>query len=92
VSSLYGNEKQCRQRFRHRYQLTRQGRDTLAMGGMIFSGACEDYNDIEQILELPNRSFFVATQGHPEFTSRPLNPDPMFLGLTKAILERKYNG
>jgi CTP synthase len=39
-----------------------------------------------EYIEIPNHKFFVETQGHPEFTSRPLNPNPFFLGFVKACL------
>jgi len=56
---------------------------------MVFSGKAPDY-PIMQILELPQNvhPYFIATQSHPEFHSRPLRPQPMFLGLVKAALAR----
>jgi CTP synthase len=59
---------------------------------MIFSGKAPDY-PIMQILELPRHvhPYFVGTQAHPEFQSRPLRPQPMFRGLVKAGLEHARN-
>ena len=57
---------------------------------MIFSGRAPDF-PIMQVLELPASAhpYFVATQAHPELTSRPLRPDPFFLGLVRAAIERR---
>ena len=43
-----------------------------------------------EILELPDKHYFIATQFHPEFKSRPMNPAPVFKGLVKAAKERRY--
>jgi CTP synthase len=59
--------------------------------GMIFSGKHPQY-DIMQIMEMPGKLFFVGSQFHPEFTSRPLSPNPLYLGLMKAVLDRKNRG
>lgn len=85
LAFLYGSK--CRQRFRHRYQFSLSSSDILEKGGMIFPGMSEEFDCTKQMLELPGHIFFVATQGHPEFTSRPLNPDPMFHGLIEATLK-----
>lgn len=85
VSSLYQGRPVCRQRFRHRYELIPQYTQILEDNGMVFSGVGHGDNTIKQILELPDHPFYLATQGHPEFTSRPLSPDPIFLGFMKAI-------
>jgi len=57
---------------------------------MVFSGRHGEHQ-IMQILELPRRvhPYFIAAQFHPELTSRPLRPQPMFKGLVKAAIERK---
>lgn len=57
---------------------------------MIFSGRSQE-GEIMQILELPQsmHPFFLATQAHPELTSRPLSPQPMFVGLVRAALRRR---
>jgi CTP synthase len=54
---------------------------------MIISGIYEKRNLVE-FIEIPKNKYFVATQAHAEFTSRPLNPNPLFLGLVKACLEK----
>lgn len=84
LASLYVGAKTCRQRFRHRYELTPKYVDALEEHGMIFTGISRDNDCTRQIFELPGHPFYMATQGHPEFTSRPLNPEPMFRGFIKA--------
>ena len=61
---------------------------TLEQHGLIFSGK-HPTQPIMQILELPQEThpYFIGTQAHPELTSRPLRPSPMFMGLVKAALE-----
>jgi len=86
ASALYGGDR-VRLRFRHRYEVNPQFVEVLERHGLVFSG--RNPNDpIMQILELPKsrHPFFMATQAHPELTSRPLNPDPMFIGLVGAAL------
>ncbi|HLC79490.1 MAG TPA: CTP synthase [archaeon] len=85
--SLYGKEK-VRERFRHRFNVNTKFIDTLEKNGMVFSGMAPQKR-IMQILEIPNHPFFVGTQYHAEFTSRPLRPNPIYLGFVKAIVENK---
>ena len=91
VSELYGGAETVRLRFRHRYEVNPEFVERLQLGGLVFSGRCLD-QPIMQVLELPpqRHPFFVATQAHPELTSRPLQPDGMFVGLVRAAL--KYSG
>lgn len=79
---LYGKNEAI-ERFRHRYEVNPEYVDVLEKNGFVFSGSTPD-GKIKQIGELPNHKFFVATQAHAEFTSRPLNPSPLFLGFVKA--------
>ncbi|MBS3071843.1 CTP synthase (glutamine hydrolyzing) [Candidatus Pacearchaeota archaeon] len=76
------NSNLIRRRFRHRYECNPDYIEKLERSGMLFSGS--DGGNIMQILELPQHKFFMATQFHPEFTSRPLNPDPLFLEFVKS--------
>ncbi len=85
-AALYGNEPFARLRFRHRYEVHPRYIKTLTDNGMIFSGKAPG-EDIMQILELSDHPFFMGTQAHPEFTSRPLRPDPLFCGFAKAAIE-----
>ena len=82
-----------RLRFRHRYEVDPRYVDRLEAAGLRFSGRHPD-QPIMQVLELPQSGehahpFFVGTQAHPEMTSRPLDPSPMFVGLVKAALARR---
>ena len=76
-----------RERFRHRYEVEPKYIEQLTTAGMIFSGK-HPKHDIMQFLELPTSAhpYFVAGQFHPELTSRPLRPQPMFMGLIAAAI------
>ncbi len=89
AARLFNGAPEVRMRFRHRYEVDPQYIERLEAGGMVFSGKAPDY-PIMQILELPTsvHPYFIATQAHPEFQSRPLRPQPLFLGLVKAALAR----
>ncbi|MBU0718837.1 MAG: CTP synthase, partial [Planctomycetes bacterium] len=89
VAKLFGGAKQVRLRFRHRYEVDPQFIETMEQHGLVFSGRSPDY-PIMQVIELPRKvhPFFVATQAHPELTSRPLQPQPMFVGLVRAAMQR----
>ena len=88
VARLYDNAQQVRLRFRHRYEVDPKFIDLLQQHGMIFSGK-HPTQPIMQMLELPEsvHPFFVGTQAHPEMTSRPLRPQPLFVGLVRAALK-----
>ena len=87
AARLYDNAAKVRLRFRHRYEVDPRYIATLEKFGMIFSGKAPNY-PIMQILELPTsmHPFFLGTQAHPELTSRPLRPSPMFMGLVQAAM------
>ncbi len=87
IAELCGGAERIRLRFRHRYEVDPQFIATLEGAGLIFSGRSPDH-PIMQVLELPRdrHPFFLATQAHPELTSRPLRPQPMFIGLVRAAL------
>lgn len=84
---LYGR-KQITERHRHRYEVNNAYRENLEKGGMILSGVSPD-NRIVEMIELKEHPFFIATQAHPEFKSRPNYPHPLFAGLVKAVMEEK---
>ncbi len=79
---LYGSEN-VRERFRHRYNVNTKYIDQLEKSGLVFSGQANEKR-IMQILELPNHKFFLGTQFHPELTSKPLEPNPLFRGFVEA--------
>jgi CTP synthase len=85
---LFNKQNDVRLRFRHRYEVDPKYVPTLEEHGMIFSGKAPGY-PIMQILELPTEMhpFFIGTQAHPELTSRPLRPQPLFMGLVQAAME-----
>ena len=73
------------ERHRHRYEVNNEYRDTLTEAGMILSGLSPDGRIVEMI-ELKDHPYFLATQAHPEFKSRPDAPHPLFRGLVEAAL------
>jgi len=79
------------ERHRHRYEVNIKYKNELEKeGGLLFSGVSPDENLME-IAERSEHRFFIATQFHPEFLSRPFNPHPLFLGFLKASLEVDKN-
>ncbi len=80
-----------RRRFRHRYEVDPRYIDTLTSRGMVFSGR-HPQQPIMQILELPvaQHPYFVGSQFHPELTSRPMRPSPMFMGLMAAAIRHAH--
>ena len=80
---LYDKKEKIRERFRHRYEVDPKYIEKLEEKGLIFSGKAPG-QPIMQILELKEHPYFVGVQYHPCFTSRPLNPNPLFMGLVKA--------
>jgi CTP synthase len=84
---LYGQVPTVRLRFRHRYEVEPRYIQPLENGGMVFSGRAPN-QPIMQILELPadQHPCFFATQAHAELTSRPLEPDPLFVELVRAAM------
>jgi CTP synthase len=93
AAKLFNDAATTRLRFRHRYEVDPKFINTLEEHGLIFSGK-HPTQPIMQILELPEEvhPFFVGTQAHPELTSRPLRPQPMFMGLVKAAMEHAATG
>lgn len=86
VARLYGTDV-IEERHRHRYEVNNKYRDELEKAGLIFSGLSPDSHLVE-FVELPesDHPFYVGTQAHPEFKSRPTRPHPLFAGLIGAAL------
>lgn len=83
-------EKTIHERHRHRYEVNNYYREELAKHGMILSGISPDGRIVEMIeLKREDHPWFVATQAHPEFKSRPNRPHPLFAGFIKASIENK---
>ncbi len=89
--SLY-NSVRARERFRHRWECNPKYIKNFEEKGIIFSGKAPG-REIMQILELPKEKhpYFMATQAHPEFLSRPLQPNPLYMGFVKACMEKKFS-
>ncbi|MGD0945845.1 MAG: CTP synthase [Candidatus Binatia bacterium] len=86
---VYGKRK-ISERHRHRYEVNNAYRDILSKHGLIFSGLSPDEQLVEMI-ELADHPWFLASQFHPEFKSRPLECHPMFKGFIKAALQHKLD-
>jgi len=85
---LFGQADSVRMRFRHRYEVDPRYIEQLEESGLIFSGKAPN-QPIMQILELPGHPYFFGTQAHPCLTSRPLRPQPMFVGLVAAAMQNE---
>jgi len=84
---LYGSTR-IDERHRHRYEVNNDFREKLQEHGMVISGVSPDYRLVEMV-EIPTHPFFIATQAHPEFKSRPNRPHPLFTGLVAAAVKRR---
>jgi CTP synthase len=89
VRRLY-SEELVYERHRHRWEVNNRYRKDLENAGMRLSGLSPDDNLVEYI-ELVDHPFFVATQAHPEFRSRPDVPHPLFAGLIEAAGRKRAN-
>jgi CTP synthase len=74
------------ERHRHRYEVNNAYRGQLEAAGMVFSGTSPQ-GDLVELIELPDHPYFLATQAHPEFKSRPNRAHPLFRGLIAAALD-----
>jgi CTP synthase len=82
AAEVYGSEL-VHERHRHRYEVNNAYREALTEAGMVFSGTSPDGRLVE-IAELKDHPFFIGSQFHPEFKSRPLRPHPLFFGFVSA--------
>jgi len=85
--AAYG-EKQIFERHRHRYEFNNEFRQALGERGLLFAGLSPD-NRLVEIIEIPDHPFFVATQFHPEFKSRPLTGHPLFNAFVAAAINKR---
>ena len=88
ASKIYDNEI-VYERHRHRYEVNNKYRKQLEEKGLIFSGLSPD-EDLVEMIELKDHPFFVASQFHPEFKSRPWDPAPMFNSFIEASKNLDY--
>ncbi|HZO97238.1 MAG TPA: CTP synthase [Gaiellaceae bacterium] len=84
---LYGGEPVIAERHRHRYEVNNAYRQQLVDAGLVVSGTFQEGRLVE-IVELPDHPWFVASQFHPEFKSRPTRPAPLFREFVRAARER----
>src|SRR4029078_188034 len=82
---IYG-EAVIYERHRHRYEVNNHLRKRLEHAGLVFSGTSPDDRLVE-VIELRTHPFFVASQYHPEFKSRPLRPQPLFRDFVGAAAQ-----
>jgi CTP synthase len=82
---LYGRDMVL-ERHRHRYEVNPRYHRQLTKAGLKISGMSPD-GKLAEMVELPDHPYFIASQFHPEFKSRPIKAHPLFRGLVKAALE-----
>ena len=85
--NAYKTEK-ISERHRHRYELDNKYRDILKKNGMVMAGINQERGLVE-IVEIKKHPFFVGTQFHPEFKSRPLHPHPLFKSFIETALKNR---
>jgi len=85
VWELYGKKELIVERHRHRFEVNPAFIKILEEKGLVFSGVSPD-RKLMEFIEIPEHKFFIATQSHPEFTSKPLNPNPLFEGFVKSMI------
>jgi CTP synthase len=88
VAEVYGSTE-IQERHRHRYEVNNKYREQLSATGLVFSGLSPDGNLVE-FVELPKsvHPYYVGTQAHPEFLSRPTAAHPLFSGLIAAAIKK----
>jgi CTP synthase len=87
AAEVYGATS-INERHRHRYEVNQAYRDAILTGGLVISGTSPDGLLVE-FVEATDHPYFIATQAHPEFKSRPSRPHPLFVGLVKAAKAQK---
>ena len=90
VAARAYKEKEISERHRHRYEVNPEYIETIAAAGLVFSGTSPD-GTLMEIAELPTdvHPFFLGTQFHPELTSRPLTPHPLFMEFIRATTRKR---
>ena len=86
AAGLYGNVPLVYERHRHRFEVSNDYREQFEQAGVVFSGRLPD-DRIVEMMELPSHMWFMGSQFHPEFRSRPNRPHPLFQGLIAAAKE-----
>lgn len=85
AAALYGDTPLISERHRHRFEVNNVYRERLEKAGMVFCGKSPDEHIVE-MMELPDHPWFMGSQFHPEFKSRPNRPHPLFKGLVGAAV------
>ncbi|NWJ95439.1 MAG: CTP synthase [Chloroflexi bacterium] len=83
TAEAYGNQEEIQERHRHRFEFNNFYRERLERAGLTFSGLSPDGRLVE-VIELSNHPWFIGTQFHPEFKSRPNRPHPLFREFIRA--------
>jgi CTP synthase len=87
VAKTYG-KLDIIERHRHRYEVNQKFLEQINIGGLKVSGLSPNGKLVE-FIEAPGNDYFIATQAHPEFRSRPFRPHPLFVGIIKASVSKK---
>jgi len=87
IRQLYGNAEQVNERHRHRYEVNPAMVAELQKHGLRFVGKDVETGQRMEIVELKDHPYYVGTQYHPEYLTRPLRPSPPFLGFVKAAVD-----
>jgi CTP synthase len=85
TAAAYDNAEVIQRRHRHRYEFNTKFREDFEKAGMVFSGVSPD-NRLMEIVELPDKKFFVAAQYHPELSSRPNRPEGLYTAFVTAAV------
>ena len=88
TAAAYDNQDVIQERHRHRYEFNNEYRDAFEAHGLVFSGTSPD-NRLVEVIEIPENKFFVASQYHPEFLSRPQRPEGLYAAFVKAAFENQ---
>ena len=86
AAQAYNNQEVIQRRHRHRYEFNTKFRDQFEEAGFVFSGVSPD-NRLMEVVELPEKKFFVAAQYHPELQSRPNRPEELYTAFVTAAIE-----
>lgn len=88
AAAAYNNQEVVQRRHRHRYEFNNKFRQDFEAAGFVFSGVSPD-NRLVEIVELPEKKFFVAAQYHPELQSRPNRPEELYTAFVTAAVKNK---
>ena len=87
IAKAYGNKLNIFERHRHRYEFNNKFREIMEKKGLKIVGTSPDGKLVEAV-EIINHPFFIGTQFHPEYKSRPLAPHPLFVEFVKCCLKK----